>query len=326
MANGYLDLLDPETKEKLLNEMGNIQGDTEEEQEFQKKQDFLDFATGLQKTFGSAVGDQTAGRGLEQMAKSHREKEPEKDNWLKQQVVANVLGGQRDVAKHKLSEDLAEKKHQMGLEEISARTDSQARLSKMKDEMEQLKYATQGEDKLRKERYKTAEEFRIARTQRDKILESAAAGDHAGDLAMVFAFMKMLDPGSVVRESEQASARGAANVYEQLQGLKQRLATTEGMLTPSQRQRFTSLAKEFYELAEKDQRRSDDFLRGIAQRRGLNVENIIPDNPFGDFEDKKERVAEGQSQDQGENEVMGASIQGKPASKSDWKSRARRVE
>jgi len=54
-----------------------------------------------------------------------------------------------------------------------------------------------------------------------------AQGDNTamGDIGLIFSYMKALDPGSVVREGEQASAQNAAGVPEQIRNAYNRLAS-----------------------------------------------------------------------------------------------------
>ena len=59
----------------------------------------------------------------------------------------------------------------------------------------------------------------------------------AGDLSMIFAFMKMLDPGSVVREQEFANAQNAAGVPDQVVNAYNR-ALSGQRLNPTQRGDF----------------------------------------------------------------------------------------
>lgn len=52
-----------------------------------------------------------------------------------------------------------------------------------------------------------------------RVLASAEAPSAAGDMSLVFAYMKLLDPGSSVREGEQATARNAGSVPSRIIGL-----------------------------------------------------------------------------------------------------------
>jgi hypothetical protein len=60
--------------------------------------------------------------------------------------------------------------------------------------------------KLRQEVGKKSKSFRDSRDAHNRVLASASDPSGAGDLALIFNFMKVLDPRSVVRESEFANA------------------------------------------------------------------------------------------------------------------------
>lgn len=80
----------------------------------------------------------------------------------------------------------------------------------------------------------------------ERVRQSAALDTGAGDMGLIYGYMKMLDPGSVVRESEFAMAAQTGSYGEQIQGLVQRVLTGE-RLTPSQRQAFQDAAARLYE-------------------------------------------------------------------------------
>jgi hypothetical protein len=67
----------------------------------------------------------------------------------------------------------------------------------------------------------------------------------AADLAMIFAFMKMLDPSSVVRESEQDQARATGGAADWLITYVTSLQGS-GSLTDQQRTSFRNLAMQYY--------------------------------------------------------------------------------
>jgi hypothetical protein len=67
----------------------------------------------------------------------------------------------------------------------------------------------------------------------------------AGDMSMVFSFMKMLDPGSVVREGEFASAQNAAGIPDRVRNAYNK-ALSGQLLNPKQRLDFLDQAKTVY--------------------------------------------------------------------------------
>ena len=80
-------------------------------------------------------------------------------------------------------------------------------------------------------------EFRTVEDAFARIKAVAEKPSAAGDLALIFNFMKMLDPGSTVRESEFATAQNAAGVPEQIRSQWKRLRNGE-RLSENQRADF----------------------------------------------------------------------------------------
>jgi hypothetical protein len=66
-----------------------------------------------------------------------------------------------------------------------------------------------------------------------------------GDQAMIFSYMKLLDPSSTVREGEQATAKNARGIPDKLRTMYNRLITGES-LTPAQRKDFAGVADGVY--------------------------------------------------------------------------------
>jgi hypothetical protein len=97
-------------------------------------------------------------------------------------------------------------------------------------------------------------------------------------VSLVFAFGKMLDPESVVRESEYALIANARGVF---QGLLQKpdQIMTGARLSPEQLSSMQSIAGQIF--AGADQRRNDLTVayRDLAQRNGLRVEDVLPMMP-----------------------------------------------
>lgn len=79
-----------------------------------------------------------------------------------------------------------------------------------------------------------------------KIRSSADKPSAAGDLSMIFSYMKILDPISVVREGEQATAENARGVPESIRALNNKVLSGT-KLTPEQRADFLNRAKQIYD-------------------------------------------------------------------------------
>jgi len=133
---------------------------------------------------------------------------------------------------------------------------------------------------------KSVQSFNEASTQLKKMLTAFEQGTGAGDVAGVFAFMKTLDPNSVVRESEFEVAEGTGGAklgsFEKAFQTWRKLKTGE-RLTDREKENFKKAAISFYQ---GDQSTIDNIRSGyykIAENQGLNPTNIIVDSDLRPF-------------------------------------------
>jgi len=128
------------------------------------------------------------------------------------------------------------------------------------------------EDSMRKEWWNDTTNFRTIQHQHDIVKSAEKSG--IGDVALIFAIMKMYDPASVVREGEQATAQNAAGVPSSLIGVYNQLIGG-GKLGDAARTQIKDQAEKIYKtsLTRNDALRTS--LVDIAKRRGLNMNNII---------------------------------------------------
>jgi len=106
----------------------------------------------------------------------------------------------------------------------------------------------------------------------DSSLKDATA---AGDLAGVFSFMKILDPGSVVRESEFKTAANAAGLPERFGQMFEKVGKGT-ILTPRQRKDFTDIAKQLAAAQFETFKSATAPQRAFVEERGLPGEQIFP--------------------------------------------------
>jgi hypothetical protein len=97
----------------------------------------------------------------------------------------------------------------------------------------------------------------------------------ANDLAAATKFMKLLDPTSVVRESELIMAVQASGLADRISNTGNRILNGE-KLTPTQRKDFFDAATQFYKIAEEKKRAIDTQYTNIGIESNLNYKNIIP--------------------------------------------------
>jgi hypothetical protein len=95
----------------------------------------------------------------------------------------------------------------------------------------------------------------------------------AGDLAAATKFMKLLDPTSVVRESELLLAMKANGALDRLYNYAQMRASGT-LLTPTQRNDFKKLSDEFYQTATNQYNSKYGEYADIAKRNNLNPLDI----------------------------------------------------
>ena len=143
-----------------------------------------------------------------------------------------------------------------------------------KAEKETKKEKTAQENKLRKEFNPFKKQFQEAQTAQDKVVRSLARQTAAGDVSAVFAYMKVLDPGSVVREGEQATARNAAGVPERIRNAYNRTLTGQS-LTPEQRQDFLETSQSLFQSEQDKYIANRKVYEDIATRQELNVLNVV---------------------------------------------------
>jgi hypothetical protein len=109
-----------------------------------------------------------------------------------------------------------------------------------------------------------------------KLIETASKNPSpANDMAMATKYMKLLDPGSVVRESELAMAMNTTGLVDKVQNYAKMIVTGQ-KLTPTQRQEFLESAKAINDAFQKER-------EGIAVRFSENAKqyNLSPENVVG---------------------------------------------
>jgi len=102
----------------------------------------------------------------------------------------------------------------------------------------------------------------------------AAENNAAGDLSLIFSYMKMLDPGSVVREGEFATAQNAAGVPERIVNIYNRLLSGE-RLGEKQRTEFRGQSEKLMTAAGKQEQNVRAGLEKVVKNYGLNSENVF---------------------------------------------------
>ena len=128
------------------------------------------------------------------------------------------------------------------------------------------------EDKLRDDFRTESKEFVKVRDAYGRILSTDASA--AGDLALIFNYMKMLDPGSVVREGEFATAQNSAGIPERIRAQYNRVKSGE-RLTEITRADFLQQAKNLYETQADSQSYLEAEYKTYAEEYGFKPSRIV---------------------------------------------------
>ena len=133
------------------------------------------------------------------------------------------------------------------------------------------------EGKLRAEFATATKAFTTVRDSYARIQASAEDPSAAGDLALIFNYMKVLDPGSTVREGEFATAQNAAGVPERVQAFYNNVMRGERM-TPVQRDDFVDRSGRLYESQLSQYKNTETRYRDLASKyQGVDPERVVYD-------------------------------------------------
>jgi hypothetical protein len=158
-----------------------------------------------------------------------------------------------------------------------------------KGQMTSPKDQFEAENKLRDEYNAQTKTFSTVRDAYGKVLAAAKEQKNgpdqtaAADIALIFAYMRMLDPNSVVREGEFATAQNAAGIPDRIRNMYNR-ARSGNLLNDKQRDEISAEARKVYAQQRSTQNELEKRYKEMAQRYALNPDNVIatandPDAP-----------------------------------------------
>lgn len=130
------------------------------------------------------------------------------------------------------------------------------------------------ENDLRGEYTKLTADFRTVQDAHGAIRAAAKSQNGAGDMSMLYSFVKLLDPTSVVRETEFAMAAASGSYGERIQGAVQRLATGE-RLPDSLRGAFLAEADNLLAARRQSYDQMTTAYRGLAERSGARPDQVL---------------------------------------------------
>tara|TARA_R100000656_G_scaffold119199_1_gene93051 strand:+ start:263 stop:2176 length:1914 start_codon:yes stop_codon:yes gene_type:complete len=167
-------------------------------------------------------------------------------------------------------------------------TDMQSKIRKRNIEIDKLIYDRDNppmdyekirtESTLRKEFNNIFEvaQMREMKTMYDKVNISAKEDSAAGDISLIFAYMKMLDPRSTVREGEAATVQNARGIPEGIRNMFNKAREGKG-LEASQRASFVKASKALMAGTIENYKPVYEAYVDIANRKGFEVEDVVID-------------------------------------------------
>jgi|GEM_PF-4990083 len=130
--------------------------------------------------------------------------------------------------------------------------------------------------KLRKEFLSQSSEYQKVRDSYTRVIGSTKDPSPAGDLSLIFNYMKMLDPGSVVRESEFATAASAGSYGDRIQANVQKVLSGE-RLSKTMRADFLKKSGVLLKGMESQHNKRAASYKNIAEKNDLPVDEVVVD-------------------------------------------------
>lgn len=127
---------------------------------------------------------------------------------------------------------------------------------------------------LRDEYTGLTKDFRTIQDAYNKITSTSENG--AGDMSLLYSYVKLLDPGSVVRESEFATAAASGSFGEQIQGAANRVMSGE-RLPETLRKSFKTEAKKIYDTQKNSYNQVGKEYKRLAEKAGIDPADVIVD-------------------------------------------------
>lgn len=128
------------------------------------------------------------------------------------------------------------------------------------------------ENTLRDEYLAQTAPFRTVQDAYSKIKSTSDTGP--GDMSLLYSYVKLLDPGSVVRESEFATAAQSGSFGQRVQGAVQQIMSGQ-RLSPTLRKGFREEADKIYEAQKENATRVGSKYRDLAKSYSLDPSRVV---------------------------------------------------
>jgi hypothetical protein len=130
------------------------------------------------------------------------------------------------------------------------------------------------ENQMRDDFTRASVEFVKVRDAHQRVLESAVDPSAAGDLALIFNYMKVLDPGSTVREGEFATAQNSGGIPDIIRAKYNKVIAGE-RLAPDVRKDFVDRSERLYQGAVRNQEEIEKDYEGKSKGAGVRPEQVV---------------------------------------------------
>lgn len=125
---------------------------------------------------------------------------------------------------------------------------------------------------LRAEYWNGTKDYRTVLSSYEKVI--GTSDTPAGDQALIYNFMKMLDPNSAVLPGEYATAQNAGSVPTRVWTAYNKVKDGD-ILVPETREYYKEEARKILQVSEKGEKEVRRGITRIAKGAGLNIENIF---------------------------------------------------
>ena len=185
----------------------------------------------------------------------------------RQKIAAELRGEQRTIS----SEERGEQRT------ISAEGRAEQRKIAGEERATTREFAKPGSPApLRKEFTALSKDFRKVRDAFGKVQKAAENPSAAGDVSMIFGFMRMLDPASTVREGEFATAQNAAGIPDRIRAFYNRAINGE-RLAPETRADFLFQARGVFDSELQTHTEREAQFRTLATQNNVDPSRVVID-------------------------------------------------
>jgi hypothetical protein len=219
-------------------------------------------------------------------------------------VVADVLEAAANADTERINKLFGTNLGAIGLENVEqkgrvdlqgSKQEHEIELEKLKSSLREKEQATAQPERakadattLRKEYNQIGRDFAEVYGAQKRIEAVGKNPSAAGDLALIFGYMKMLDPRSTVREGEFANAENSGGLPSRVVSQYNKIVNGE-RLSADIRTDFLTQAERMYETYRDTQERNNKRYAALAQQYGVDPTHVIDEMPDAKEYDKKRR-------------------------------------